>query len=374
MNLTKKETTMKRIAAFTLCVCLLLCGCGPTYEVPYAPTTQGTTVPATQETTQETTVATEPVILYQHPLTGEALESPYMQRPTAVVINNIKACMPQSGLSEADMIFEFETEGGITRLLAIFSDLSDTAAIGPVRSARTYFSSVANGYGLPLIHCGGSRDALKGMHDKSGTLKQWDHIDQRFNGGYFYRDQARKSAGYAYEHTLFTTGEMLTEGLADKKLNTVYTEPVDYGMVFAEDAAVTGEAAGTVTVTFRGKKTTTLTYDAATGLYSAAQYNKNHIDAVTGETLTYRNVLMLHTKQQLIYDGTYSRSYYDLYKDDGEGYYAIGGQIVPIKWSRKDANSPFVFTNTDGTPLTLGVGTTYVGVIGSGGAGAVTYN
>ena len=41
---------------------------------------------------------------------------------------------------------------------------------------------------------------------------------------------------------------------------------------------------------------------------------------------------------------------------------AIDGQIVPIKWRHDDLNSSFVFTLEDGTPVTLGVGHTYVAI------------
>ena len=115
-----------------------------------------------------------------------------------------------------------------------------------------------------------------------------------------------------------------------------------------------------------------MTYDSASGLYKAAQYNRDHVDAGTGETMSYRNVLVLQAKQWLKSDGKYSRSYYDLI-GEGEGYFACGGQIVPIKWSRASVTDRFVYTLADGTPLTLGVGTSYVGVIGTSGSAGVSY-
>jgi hypothetical protein len=58
---------------------------------------------------------------------------------------------------------------------------------------------------------------------------------------------------------------------------------------------------------------------------------------------------------------------------EGEGFYACNGQIVPIKWSRDSVNDPFTYTLTDGTPLVMGVGKTYVAVIGTSGAAGVSY-
>lgn len=363
---------MKRLAVLALAVCLfLLCGCGPTYEVPYA-STQNITEATQEPTTEPTTEPTDPPGVYRNPLTGEPLDAPYTSRPVSIVINNLKKCLPQYGISEADMMYEVETEGGITRFLAIYSDLTQVDTIGPVRSLRTFFTSIAESYDSPTIHCGGSVKGLKGMHDIKSTLENWEHIDQRFNGKYFYRDKERKKQGYALEHTLFTTGELLTKAMAAKELNTVYDSEVSYGLQFADEVALNGEAANKVTVTFTGKKTTTLTLDTATGLYKASQYKKEHVDGDNGEVMTYRNVLVLQTPQKREHDGNYLRSYYTL-TGEGEGYFACDGKIVPIKWSRKSVNDSFSYTLADDTAVTLGVGKSYVAVIGVSGAAGVKY-
>ena len=46
----------------------------------------------------------------------------------------------------------------------------------------------------------------------------------------------------------------------------------------------------------------------------------------------------------------------------GSGWFVHNGQMVEILWSRDSATSNFVYTYTDGTPLTLGVGKTYIAV------------
>ena len=366
---------MKRLFVLLLAVVMLLCACGSepaettgtTGETP----TEGTTVQTPTEGTENT--EPQPEALYHHPLTGEPLYAPYTGRPTAVVVNNIKACMPQSGLLGADMIYEIETEGGITRLLAIFTELEKVNNIGPIRSARTYFINLAASYDLPLIHCGGSVNALKGRYDDTNNLPvKWEHIDQRFNGSYFYRDKDRRANGYAYEHTLFTTGEKLLAAIAKKGYDDTYEKGTDYGLQFADEINLNGETAKTVKVDFRGSKSTTLTYDAELGQYKASQYGKNHIDENSGETVSYRNVLVLRAKQWIVKEGSYSRSYYNLI-GEGEGYFACDGQIVPIKWSRKSVTDQFSYTLADGTPLTLGVGRSYIGIIHTSSSAGVTY-
>lgn len=361
---------MKRISALAPALCLLLLwGCGSAPEAPHA-SAQSTAGSPTETTSEPTTQTTAPPVLHRHPLTGASLDAPYTGRPVSVVINNLKQCLPQHGIADADMIYEVETEGGITRFLAIYSDLTDVAEIGPVRSLRTYFTSIAASYDSPTIHCGGSVKGLEGLHDFNSKLTSWAHIDQRYNGDYFYRDAQRKSQGYALEHTLFTTGQRLLSAMADKGLTASGT--AGYGLQFADEVTLSGQSANRVTVTFAGKKATAFTWDPATGLYKASQYKQDHIDGNTGQVMTYRNLLVLQSPQKRNVEGSYTRSYYTL-EGEGDGYFACGGQIVPIKWSRRSVNDPFVYTLTDGTPITLGVGKSYVAVIGLSGAAGVAY-
>lgn len=365
---------MKRIFVLFLVLSLLmLCACGgDTPTEPSTETTESTepTTEATTEATEVTTEATEPLLLYRNPLNGEPMEAPYNGRPVAVIINNAIDALPQYGISEADIMYELETESDITRYMAIFSDLSDVGTIGPVRSARTFFNSLALSYDAPLVHCGGSSAALRGEVDESGTrISNWNHLNEAYYSSYFFRDYDRYYTGnYSWEHTLFTSGAQLIQAMQDKNYDKhtdtfleQQTTELNYGLQFADEIDLGGETANKVTAVFRYGKTTTMTFDPETGLYEAAQYKQEHIDAGTGTCVNYRNVLVLYTTQWGRDDGTYVRSYYDLL-GSGTGYFACNGQIIPIKWYRNDYRSSFTYTLEDGTPLTLGTGSTYIAI------------
>jgi len=361
---------MKRILCILLLVCMLV-GCGaetpaPTTQATEAPTTQApTTEPTTAPTTEPPTEPTEPPVLYRHPLTGEAMDAPFTGRATAVVIDNIKDAMPQKGISQADILYEFETEGGITRCLAIFTRLDGIESIGPVRSARSYFNNIACAYDAPIIHCGGSKPGRNGHYGDYGQkISGWEHVDENANTQYFYRDQDRINAGYHSWDCLFTTGSELKRVLADKGFDRIYDEQKDYILTFQEDLVLNGETANTIIGTFNAGKTTTMTYDPATKLYTASQYNGPHIDANSGDDLTYSNVIAIYTKQWYRNDGQYDRSFYELI-GEGTGHLACNGQIVPIRWIRPSLDEPFSFVTEDGVPVTLTVGRTYVGVFPS---------
>lgn len=357
-------TVMKRYLTLTLVLCLMLslCACGGEAS-PTETTTEATTETTTEATAETTTEATtEAPVLYRHPLTGEPLDAPFTTRPVTVSIGNTKSALPQMGISHADVLYQIEAEGGITRFLPIFTDVAGIERIGPVRSARTFFNNVTASYDAVIAHCGGSVRGIKGYHDLTGSkIPSWDHIDQFANGKYFYRDADRKADGYALEHRLCITGDKLLEALEAKDYLT--NEVIDYGYQFAEDdeLVLSGETASEVTVTFLGDQTSTFTYDPETATYSMRQYDRDLIDGNTNEQLFFKNLLVLYTSQKKEHDGFYNRSYYDLI-GEGEGYFAVNGQIVEITWTREELKEPFVYTLADGTPITLGVGKTYVGI------------
>ena len=77
------------------------------------------------------------------------------KRPFGVEINNYLYCWPQYGISQADIIYEMETEGGITRMLALYADIREVERIGPLRSARTFIEA-AMPFEPIIVHLGGS--------------------------------------------------------------------------------------------------------------------------------------------------------------------------------------------------------------------------
>lgn len=362
---------MKKILALLLALTVLLslaaCGGEKTPETTVPPTTEAptttepeTTPPTTEpETTPPTTVPeTEPPVLYRNPLSGEPLDAPHTARPYAVTINNIKAAMPQCGVENANLVFEILAEGGITRCLAVFDDLSGIEHLGAVRSARTYFVDLALSLDAIYVHHGGSTHGYD-LIASTGA----DDLDAMKSSGSaaFYRDKDRLNAGVALEHTSFATGDKLI-ACAEKRYDLTREDGIDYGWTFVDDATPeNGADATSVTVRFtpNGKKTG-FVYDAETGLYEASQYGSDYIDGNTGNTMAFKNLLVIKAKSWSDSEGY--RQFVELTRASGEGFYACNGKLIPIKWSRDGYNTPFVFTLEDGTPLELNVGNSYIAV------------
>lgn len=339
------------------------------------PTTQTTTQTTTVETTTEaTTIVTEPPILYRHPLNGSPIDAPLTSRPVGVVVNNIQAALPQYGISKADFLYEFETEGGITRFLALFTDLKNVSQVGPVRSARSYFNNICASYDVPLVHCGGSVTGAKGYYDYTHKLKKWEHLSIDASGDdpkkVAFRDMERyKELDYAWEHTLFGRGNKLVSKLK-KTYDMVVEDGVDYGYVFEDAVVARGETASSITIKFLGTKKTNMKYDETTGKYMMSEYGDELIDALDGKQVGFNNVMVIIADQTKKKPKSTWLSYYDMI-GSGEGYLAINGKIEKIKWSRKSVTKPFSYTYADGSAVAFNVGNTYVAVVDP--EGSVTY-
>ncbi len=134
------------------------------------------------------------------------------QRPVAVVIENHTDSRPQSGYTNAEIVYESLAEGGITRTLAVFQT-KEARSIGPIRSARPYFNFIANQWGAIYVHSGGSKQALSEL--TAGVHNNLYDVNEFYFGKYFNRNSSR----YA-PHNLYSSTEELTKlAEAEKEQN-----------------------------------------------------------------------------------------------------------------------------------------------------------
>ena len=161
-----------------------------------ASTTGGTEGPGTQP----------PVTNDVNPLTGVADITPGASvRPIALMVENSSTARPQLGLDEADVFLEAETEGGITRIMAVFAGASRVPdEIGPLRSARSPFVTVAQSLDAVYCHAGGSTLGLANIQ-KFG-LDDVNFLSNASQAG--WRDP-ELSSQRGTEHSLLSGGQKL---------------------------------------------------------------------------------------------------------------------------------------------------------------------
>lgn len=363
-----KKRIFAMLLAMTLLLTLVACAEEPATptEPSSEPTTESTEPPtaeSTEPSTEPTEPPTEPEPAYRHPLTGEGLEEPLLNRPYAVVMDNDeKDSTPHWGCSYADMIWELPHEGGSTRVVGIFSDVSDVDRLGPNRSVRPYILSIAQTFNAILVHAGGSPQGYDLL--ASTGWPNLDGVKGANADAYYHRDKDRLNSGVASWHTMYTTGKEVLKYTAERGHDNTFDEMADYGFTFAEDALPDGSNAETVYIRFQknGKKTT-LYYHQDTGDYTMEQFGSTYADGNDGAVPHFENILVLETSVRTIDD--YGRLAVTL-EGSGDGYFACNGKMVSIRWSRESATSPYVFTLEDGTPIELGVGKTYAAVVYNG--------
>lgn len=333
-------------------------------ETP-APTPEPTPEPA-PEPEPEPSVVEEPVVveetveetdpIYINPLTGEVTETDISRyRPYTAMLNTIEQALPQSANSKADMLIEITEEGGITRVMGVYQDLTDVGTIGTIRSTREYFLALTMGMDALMIHAGGSKTA-------KAMLKDYDYTTINFmtNGGPFWRDQWRVD-NVGTEHSLYTSSEKIHQFVADNSLRYLHEEGFTQPFRFTEDGTpVNGQSGVDISASFSGYKTTRFVYNETTGLYDVYAYGDPYMDESTDTQVAVTNVVIIPTEQTALgYDGLQR---FDL--SEGTGYFACGGKYVPIRWQKGEDEDPLKLFNSDGSDLQLGVGKTYICILG----------
>jgi len=308
--------------------------------------------------TESSAASVEPEPAFRSPLTGLPMEEEATFRPFAVMINNFKAARPQSGLTNADVVWEVLAEGGITRLMAVFHSRSFEEPIGPIRSIRPYLIDLGEMYGGVLVHAGASNDALKILqHSGKADL---DEINNA--GAFFYRDKSRKAP-----HNLYSTLERLQEGVRRHKYPE--TAPVP-AVPFMDDPAPADAAnAENVEAWFSLKSyVVSYQYDASTGLYNRFIDGEPHVDLNNDRQLTAANLVFLNARHR-VYDNE-GRLEIDLYSG-GEALLFQRGKVIPCTWSREKGD--IIRLKKDGAELPFAPGTTYYHLIPGSLAEHVSY-
>ena len=340
---------LKKFLVFILCFCLCFAvGCSGEEE-PIS-VEDGDVI---QEDINEEKEDKEEVKLALNPLTGVTNLDPDRKndRPVAIMVNNISIAQPvQTGLNKADIVYETEVEGGITRLLAVYQDISKVEQIGTVRSARYVYFDIALGHNAVYVHHG-----QDGYHVQPRFTAKNHFVVGTNSGG------SRVSNGLASEHTLYAYGEKLVKAIKDKGISFENNSSENWVKFEDEKENVTLEGAGTsVKVPFSASYVTNFKYNEETGKYTRFFNNTERKDYVTGETVEFKNIFVLKTKIATFSNCTDGYKHQDVKLQGGDGFYVVNGTSVPIKWSKGAAENGFKFTTEDGTELTVNAGNSWV--------------
>lgn len=287
----------------------------------------------------------------KNPFTGEEIsKEKEFVRPVAVVINNLNSAQRvQTGVAGADIVYETQVEGGITRLLALYKDINKAGQFGSIRSARVVFASLAMSHGAIFVHHGIDPN-YAADYVRKNNITDFDTNKKPFSSFAF-----RKNNGMNSEHTVYTSPELLTEGF--NKTDIVLTDNLNTPWcAFAEETrAPQNGTANEISVKFSASYISKFIYDSKTGLYTKNSVKVDNKDYITGLPYTFKNVFILKTDISFYPDGSHRK----IALNGGEGYYCSAGGYEKIVW-QKSEGAPIKFFSPVGKELKVNVGKSWV--------------
>lgn len=352
----REEISMKkRLLSILLCsvmVCSLMVGCGKKEEPTTEATTEATTVEASTE-------EVKPEGMDRSYLTGEWIDEELANtRPVAFMIENTSASVPSHNSSKADVYYEAPEEGGITRIMALYTDYTGMDTIGNIRSTRPYFVYTAIAFDAILSHCGGSLETYTQLLD-TGMV---DSLDERVGAiGYFRSND--KSA----PHNLFTSSEGIQESIANKGYRTTYKETYQGYFNFNEDdeneiQLEDGLDAAVVKV-YQSDCKPWFVYNEEDGLYYRYEFGKEQMDCETDTQLAVKNVIIQECTVEPYYDiQDHDRVAIGLTKG-GDGLYLTNGKAIHITWKCSGEGQPTKYYDLEGNELVINQGKTWINVM-----------
>jgi hypothetical protein len=280
---------------------------------------------------------------------------------TAIMIENSDEARPQSGLSQAGVVFEALAEGGITRFMALYQESSDQISpIGPVRSARPYFIDWLLPFNAAYAHVGGSPTALSdiqslGVHD----------MDQFYNGKYYNRISTREAP-----HNVYTSISSLTS----LEQANGWTTSSFTGFPRKADAPAKSPSVTAIDINM---STTDMAvhyvYDPSLNSYLRNEGGSPMIDANTSKQLEPKVIIAIvvpWTDGPLDSSGAYYTDYSDI--GNGPAYIFQDGSLTQGEWEKASPTSQIQFVDSStNTPIKLDAGQAWISAVGD--ASEVSY-
>jgi hypothetical protein len=272
--------------------------------------------------------------------------------PIIIQIENSYDARPQAGMQQADMVYEYISEGSIPRLTAVYwHPLPDL--VGPVRSCRLITIRLELMY-HGMIYCSGANDYILGMVWKFPNLVN-DY--SRGAGNVFYRDNSTRYA----PHNVMMHGNNATTYTAQQKYSA---PPYDIAEKHP-DAAFSGDPAPQISVPDHGA---VWQYDPGSKQYYKSQdgsaFNNIGTGRVHAKTVIVQYVnSYLDTNPANSFHGYFTEAY-EL-TGDGKADIFVDGVVIHATWHHPDQNVPAVYLDASGNPIDLDNGLTWVHVIGS---------
>lgn len=259
---------------------------------------------------------------------------------------------PQSGLNEADVVFDTPAEGFIMRYIAVYQ-CQNAPEIGPTRSLRWVDSRLVNQFGHPILaFAGGINPDVNEVMGLS-TLTPANLLEGA--QGAAHRTTDRQPPDNLYTSTSALYGLFPNLTTPPSPIFTYSTTPPAGGVkirafriFFSQGTEVLWE------------------WKPSQNLFVHTYARNVDHDASTGAPVTATNIAVISAKYTI---GPYLESpggsgdIESQVTGSGPGYVLRNGEAIKVTWSRKIGADPFTFKNSSGQIVSMAPGRTWVEIV-----------
>ena len=268
----------------------------------------------------------------------------------AIMIENQADARPQSGLTNADVVYEALAEGGITRFIALYLS-GDAPVVGPVRSLRHYFAFLAADYGADVVHIGASPEGFAWR-----DAMNMGHLDESAGDPGVWRVRTRPPPHNAYTDTAADRGFLQQMGRQQSRR---------WGpLLFDAQAPHGAEVAEQITLGFLPwPYRVSYAWDAGQGRYLRSMEGSAHIDAASGEQIAPATVVVQFADVEAIPNDPKLRLDVNLVGGSGDLVVFNNGTRREGTWTKPAPRSSTRWYDPQGQPMVIPPGPVWVEVV-----------
>jgi hypothetical protein len=284
------------------------------------------------------------------PLTGMPVRA-VRRRPALLVKigNEPGPSRPQSGLNEADIVYDTPAEGFIMRYMAVYQ-CSDASRIGPLRSVRWVDYHLAPQFGAPILAFAGGIDPNVQAVASMPAIAGANVVAGQQNAGYRTSDRLPPDNLYSSTAALY--------GLYPQR-----AQPPN--PVFRFSGAVPAGAAvlASAELRFSGGTDVVWQWSHATRSWVHTYAGSSDVDGLTQQPVSATNVVVQIVSYSI---GPYIESTGgsgDVQSETtgtGRGFLMRDGHYLPVVWHRAGVNGAMTLNDVRGRPVALAPGRTWI--------------
>lgn len=318
-------------------------------------------LPSSEPVSSEPIGSSEPINKFISPTTGNVFEIEHDFYPIMVTIENASGARPQTGLNQADIIYEFPVESTITRFLCIYND-NLPKVVGPVRSARYYFLYCQKEWDCIYEHFGGAMekfDPINVYNSKYNWIRvNIDGLLGKYSS-FYWRDNSRQAP-----HNVYSDLTYVKEKYPDFVSSRSYFWP------HSDQPSSSEISAKKIHIPYASKKKPNVEFyfDEATGLYTRRENGEifksvetNSTGNTVQEPVTTNNIIVQYVPMDTLHTTSYYRRIINMV-GTGKAEFFINGKYISGKWERKTDKDVTQYFDDQGNEIALSVGKTWVAI------------